>query len=311
VSTSLVLALGAACGGAQRAPEVKVEPALKIIDAGAEPRQRLQYGLTAHVPERMEVTFKLRLNTSYANNNGFKTGHQSAELPTIKYVYRIEVTSVGADGTATVNAALDDIAALDEVAEPPVRKMVDREIQALNGWQGSWQLTPRGRLSDFSMTAPKASAKQRTYLSGLATAIQQTSVLFPDEPVGVGATWQVTSQHTISGVTWQRTTTFQLKALTDSTATIDAQYAMRAGPQALSVEPNVTTQLTSGTSSGNVELTVPLHGLVVTGTTHGTSELNMVMVNRHVQITSSMDSEELSTVRPLSDTGTTQSEAAP
>lgn len=302
-ATALVFfALVSGCGGSQRSSSAQAEPTIKVLDAGAEPRQRLRYELTERVPERMEMSFKLRMNGAYTNTV-LETGHRSADFPTIKNTARIEVTALGADGTATVNSIVEDVVVLDDFVDPMIRKMVDVEVKAMKGWQGSWHMTPSGRISNVTASVPNAPAAARARLSNVADTLRENFVIFPEQVVGVGASWQVTSQYVVSGVTWERTTTYRLKALTDSAATVAAQSSMHADPQALSVEPNATIRLTSATSSASAELVVPLHGLVATATSQGTSEMNLLIVRGHLRLVSSVQTEAIGSVRPITATG--------
>lgn len=294
-------ALVAGCGGSQHTSGVLVEPTIKVLDAGAEPRQHLHYELTPHVPERVELTFRLRVDGAYTNTVS-GTGHRSAEFPTIKSTVRIEVAALDADGIATVNSIVEDVAVLDGVVDPTIHRMVDVEVKAMKGWQGSWRMAPSGRISDVAASAPNGPARSR--LVNVADTMRGNAVMFPDQAVGVGASWQATSRYVLSGVTWDKTTTYRLKALTDSSATVDAETSMRADPQALRVEPNASTRLTSATANATAELVVPLRSLVATATSRGTSEMNLLFVWGRSRLTSSVQTENISSSRPITGTGT-------
>jgi len=67
----------------------------------------------------------------------------------------------------------------------------------------------------------------------------------------------------------------------------------KAGSQALSVEPNATTTVTSGTATMVADLNVPLRGLVPIATAQGSSEVNLSSVQRHLRITSTVRTETL------------------
>jgi hypothetical protein len=201
----VAVALVAGCGGAQRASTVLAEPTTTVLDAGAEPRQQLHYDLAAHVPERMELTVKLRITGAYTNTV-LETGHRSADLPSIKSIARLEGTAIDADGTATVSSIVEEVAVLDDVVDPTLRKAVDVEVNALRGSQASWRMAPSGRISDAATSAPNASDATRARLTNIADTIRDSAVVFPDQAIGIGASWQVTSRYVLSGVTWERTT---------------------------------------------------------------------------------------------------------
>jgi len=293
----LVLAIAIGCGS-KPLHVTKPEPSITVVDVGAEPQRLLRYELTPDATERMEMTFKIRASTAFTNTV-LETGQSSADFPTIKNVTLIKVTSLGADGLASVRSEVENITVLDDVVDPALRTRTQAEVAQLKGSRVSWRMTPSGRISDVAVDAPNASPSARHRLSTFADAVRETSVIFPVAAIGIGATWQVTSEHSSAGVTWNRTVTYRLKALTDLSATIDVQFVMRAPSQALSVEPNASTKLTSGTSSANGELIVPLRGLVATGSAQGTSEMNLLIVRGRLRITSTVQTEMQSSVKPV------------
>jgi hypothetical protein len=293
----VVFAIAVGCGS-QTLHVANPEPSITVVDVGAEPRRLLRHELKPDATERMELALKIRINTAFTNTV-LETGHRSADFPTIKNVALIKVTSLASDGVATVSSEVENVTVLDDVVDPKLRTRVADEVAALKGSRVSWRMAPSGRISDVAFEASNVPASARNRLSTFADSLRETSVVFPDAAIGIGATWKVTSEQSFAGVTWNRTVTYRLKALTDSSATVVTQIVMRARSQALSVEPNATTKLTSGTSNADGELIVPLRGLVATGTGQSTSEVNLLIVRGRLRITSTVQTETLSSVKPL------------
>jgi hypothetical protein len=297
--TSVVVVVGFGCGGSQRlARMANPEPSIEIVDPGAAPRQRLRYDLTLHAPERRELNLKVRATTTFTNTV-LETGRRSADFPTMRFVERVEVGAVTPAGAAEVTSEVEEITALDDVVDPAIRKQVEPEVAAMKGLRVSWRMAPSGRIADLAVDAPNASGTARDRISAFADAMRELGVVFPDAEIGVGATWRVTTAQSSRDVKWNRTTTYRLRALTDSNATVEARIVMRAPSQALRVEPNATTRLTSATSEGTAELVVPLRGLVATGTIRSTSEASFSIIRGHLRITSTVQAEVLASVRPL------------
>lgn len=296
VNTLVFVAVAFACGGTQR-PTVPDDPAIQIIDAGAEPRSPLRLELTAGRPERMELTQKLRINVA-ETNTVLESGLRSVDLPSIVRVLRFDVTAIDADGIAVVSSVVEDVKVLDDFVDPKVRAAAQLEANAMKGEKSSWRITPTGRISIIP-TPSNLRARLGPHVASVASTVRDNHVLFPGHPLGVGARWTVVSQHVVSGVTWERTTTYWLKALTDSTATVDAQTSTRANSQALSVEPNASTRLTSATAEATAEIVIPLHGTVATMTSRATGEFNFLVVRRHLRLVTSITAETFSSMRPI------------
>jgi hypothetical protein len=286
----LVLVVGVACGGSQR-PQAS-SASIVVVDAGAAPRQRLRFEASAHAPERIEVQLKLRTRNAFENTM-LQEGQRSLDFPTVRVIERLEASAVDSLGNADVSSDVEAASVLDDVVDPAPRRLLEPEIAKLTGLHASWRRAPSGAMSNMVVeTDVRRSMQAKT----IVDAIRDTSVMFPDAEIGVGATWTVTSQQFFAGVMWDRTVKFTLTALDGPTATVIGEFAMHASPQALGVEPNATTKLTSGTLTATADLTIPLHGLAVTGTMRGTSEVNLVIVRGHLRITSTIQTEISSSV---------------
>lgn len=163
-TVALVFSSIVACGGPQRPSGVLAET-ISVLGPGAEPRQRLHYHFVEHVPERMEVTVKLRVNGAITNTV-LETGRQRTDFPAIKMTVRVEVTALDTDGTATMNTLVEDVAVLDDVIDPAVHKSIDGEAIAMKGFAGAWRVSPSGRITDI--TPPAKLPVLRALLASIA-----------------------------------------------------------------------------------------------------------------------------------------------
>ncbi len=225
----------------------------------------MRYELALHTTERVQLDYDSRSTMSFAVTNT-RAQQRSSELPTTSYVTRYEVTSVEPTGDAVVAFDLEDVRVEGEVSDPRMRKRVDAEIESLQHWHGSWRISPSGRISDVQL-APTT----QTVLAEAAEPAQGAPV-FPDSAIGIGARWQVISQNTFLGVTWNWTASYHLVALADDVATLDVDDELRAGSQTLSVGPNELAKLTEGSGHVTRQLTVPLRAPVALGNVHATTE---------------------------------------
>lgn len=293
----LVLVMAAACGGSSSSPRSPAPAAaITVLDPGAEPRQRLRYELAVHVPEREEATFKTATDTAFINTV-LREGSRHVELPAIRAVGRLEVTAVTAAGDALVSYEIEDAALVEDAPDPRTRRVMEAELAALKGLRSSWRLSPAGLSSELAIVTRDGRSASR--LMQVVEAISSRVPAFPDVEVGIGATWRVTSPYTVGGITWDRTTTFRLTGLAEGTATLTADVVERAGSQALSVEPNASTKLTSASSNGAAELTVPLGKLAPTVTARSNGEANLLIVRGRLRITSTVRNETTFTSKPL------------
>src|SRR5262249_41551390 len=151
------------------------------------------------------------------------------------------------------------------------RTDAERQADAFKGVRTSWRRSPSGVISGIKFDA-------HDRLASLADWLRDSSVVFPDTEIGIGATWKVTSEFDARGIHWNQTSTSHLTTLTGAAAPVDAETTIQAPSQAISVEPNATTTLRSGTGHGAGQMVIPLHGLVVTSTVQSTAEINLTIV---------------------------------
>jgi len=296
---SLALLVAVGCGASTNTQHpANPAPTLSVLQAGAEPRQRLRYELPLHAPERMELSLKVRVTNAFTNTV-LETGRRSVDLPTVRIDGRVAVTKITPSGEALVTYELENAVVLDDLVDPAVRRPLEAAMAAMKGWRGSWRMSPSGLLSDIVFDTPNASKSGRNSLSNVDELIPDMSVVFPDAEIGVGATWEVKSRRSMSGVTWERTATYRLRELGASSATVDANVVMHASSQALTVEPNASTRLTSGTVTGSANLSVPLRGLVPTGMSQATSEMNFSIIRGRQRIITSLETQTFVSVKPI------------
>jgi len=246
----------------------------------------------------MVLELKLRAHTAFTNTV-LEQGDRTVDFPTVRNILRIEVTSITPAGDALVSSVIEGGSTLDDVVDVSLRQRVEADLAKTRGRRASWRMTPTGSVADLALDAPELPAAARQRLLELLDAMP--SVVFPDADIGIGASWQTRSEVSISHVRWQRTVTYRLKALTDSTATVEGVLEGRADSQALSTEPNATMRLTSATARATSELVVPLHQLVGTGRSQGTSETNLQIVRGHLRITSTAQTDTITSMKPLAE----------
>jgi hypothetical protein len=290
---AVILIALVACGSTRgsRSP-TPVEASIRIIDPGAEPRQRLRYELVRNAPEHLELALKTTIVTTMTNTV-LETGSTRNETPTVRVRIRVEVADLTPTGEARITFAILEATLLDDVVlDPAVRRKLETELDAMAGLRGSWRMSSRGIVSGFEAPAASSAVKHR-----LDTMSQiHHGVVLPDAEIGIGAKWEVSERYSSAGVSWNRKATYTLSKLVDSTAEIEVEVVQSAPRQALRVEPTATTTLTSASAKGFGSLWLPLRGLVATGTSRMSAEMSFLIVARRLRITSAMlFASELST----------------
>lgn len=260
---------------------------VEVLDAGAEPRQELR--LT--VEQGREQGYVIHQEQEQTIEIGGQT--QSTATATEQDV-TYTITDV-ADGRIVAETTYGGGRILDD---PPVdastRDVLEQVFAAFEGATGSSTFDERGSLidveiPDLEIDQPQLQAVLDTLLDTFETQAAQLAMPFPQEPVGVGARWRVSTSFDVGGLPFDVTTEVTLTAIGEGTADATSTQTMsiRPGPAEVQGQPlEVISGNVSGGGSVRWDLRMPLavidqevSGEVVLRT--GGTELRQVLRQRY------------------------------
>lgn len=269
-----------------------------MLDAGAEPRQLLRYAPAPGARERVEVDFKLRIDAR-TTNTVLETRRDALDSPTVRRTLVLEAQPIAGSGDMRVSCVIDDVVVLDDVVDPALRARVEAAVQRTKGVRGSWRVSPSGRVTELAFEAPPDATREvREQLAHLGESLESWQSVYPDVPVGAGATWRVSALTTRARASWATTTTYTLRELTATSATFESDLTATAASQALRVEPNRSVRLENGSSHGHAHTVVGFGRIAASSQLETTTELDMQIVERHLRVTSSSTLDALVVIRP-------------
>ena len=260
-------------------------PHLELTSSGAEPREVIRFQATTNTTERAELTLKLRTRTTF-ENTVLEQGRTDVDFPAVRVGGPMTVTEASPNGDAAITFVIDEVELLDDVVDPRMRAAMVARTEALRGIQVSWRRAPDGAITPI---AGSAKEEWQDIAEGLAAA----AIRFPLEPIGIGATWRVSSTFQAGEVRGLRVVTYHLRDRDDATVTIDAETELRAGDQALSTEPNATKHLRSARGSGTLHGVVALHGVIAESQAQTRLELDVLITQRHLRVQSTVAIETI------------------
>jgi len=173
---------------------------IELLDPGAEPRAPLRYKYTAGSVERgtmeMSVSLLREANGQYV---------PMVAMPPTRMTMELRVTDVGPDGTAKVEMATRSAeAAVDQATGIGPNDMNNAlaTVSRLGGW---FTMDTRGRTTAAEAVLRPSTGAQAT-APGADKALTQAinnqlpmeASMFPEEPVGKGARWRVTTSSPIA-----------------------------------------------------------------------------------------------------------------
>jgi hypothetical protein len=250
---------------APKAPE-PVPPSVKLLAAGASPKRALRYKFKAGVTEYLAMDLKMAMTMSIGDKVAPRAG-----LPTVRTTMKIDATELTPEGDLRCAFAAEKIEVLkDTPLDPKAREAFEGELAGLVGMRGKARVSPRGVATeaDFELP-PGASPKLRSQMDSMRDAIRQMYVPFPEEEVGRGAKWEVTSRVPLSGALMDTKLVYTLTRAGPDGASADVETSLSASPnqpmQVAELPPGASATLESLSGKGAGKASPSFARLVGTG----------------------------------------------
>lgn len=246
---------------------------IRLVETGRKPRAVRAYQYA--VGTRQTVTMEVAQGVRTSIGNGVDT---EFEIPPIRYTMTATTDAVDAEGNASMTLVVDAVEVLEDPdAEEPVDAATMAEMEgALAGLIGATfrsVAAPNGRTlsasADLSGIDPTIAQQVTAIMDQMA---QQTQV-FPDEPIGEGARWILTSTLTANGITFRNRQTVTLRSAEGTRLAIAVQTKQTGipGPIALPGLPaGYTAEVVEMDGQGRSRAIVELTELIPASTSTGT-----------------------------------------
>jgi hypothetical protein len=153
-------------------------------------------------------------------------------LPTFEMTSHVTVDAVDGDGNADVTIDVDDVTTDSDQGDP------QSIIEDLDSLHVQARISPRGEtLSTDSNIADIGDPTVEEQLGALIGVAAGS--LFPEEEVGVGASWSITNTLALMGLSLTNTTVFTLTELSDDAYTLTVRTTQSGTPGPLFDFPGV------------------------------------------------------------------------
>lgn len=234
-----LIALHASAAGSEAvAPERTVRVTLR--EAGSEPRRLLRLTPAKGDTQTMVMTMTMEMAMVVA---GFSPPPQ--KLPPMQTTMELEVTDVSTDGDVayTFTTTKAEVLPAEGVPEAMV-SMLETRLGSMEGMAGKGLMTSQGFTKEAEIEIPEnADAQVRQLLESMKQSLDQFSTPYPEEPVGVGASWTVEIPTEQGGISSVITATYTLTKMSDEGCTLGVEMEQTAASQEVENE-----QLPPGTA---------------------------------------------------------------
>lgn len=186
---------------------------VSLLDAGQEPHVQVRYRFAADV-ERAQMVLRLSMGMEAGANRIPDT-----PLPPVRTTLELRKETEDQDGDATQFRFrfLEAKAVQESGIDSTLIAGLNRELQILQGLSGTLNVTPTGVFLQTSFDTPGGlSPRVDQVLQSIHQQIEQLSTPFPDEPIGVGARWELTKPIRSGDGQVSQTTVYRLMEMAGS-----------------------------------------------------------------------------------------------
>lgn len=262
----LMLLAGAMAYG-QTESKDGAKTSVKLLDPGTGPRTALRYKFQANQTQKVVMDMSMSMSMEIG-----ELKQPELKLPGT----RMTMTIVGKELTPKGDLHYEfDTEKVEVVAGPGVNPAIadamKEQVSKMEGLKGSATVSPRGFTKEAKIeTPPGMDAQSKQLMESMTQSMDQISALFPEEPVGRGARWQVTMPMETAQMKLTQVATYTLSDIEGDKAKLDVKLEQTAPAQDIAIPggaPGMKVSLESLESSGTGTVELDVTKLVPTATT--------------------------------------------
>ena len=255
------MALRAPAGSEGETKAAAASSAVKLLEAGAEPRKAIR--MHPKVDDKQTVNMSIKMTMEMGAGDAKMP---AMNLPPIVLTFDFIVKSLSPDGVIGYEFSATDVSiGEDPNVLPQIADAMKNSLGSLKGMSGKGTISDRGMSKGVDFKAPAGSDPTvRQAFDQMKDAFSKMSTPFPEDPIGPGAKWQIQMPVKSQGMTIDQTTTYELASLDDEKASIKVTLAQRAANQKIAnpTMPGVKVDVSKLTGSGSGDLTQDLSQII-------------------------------------------------
>ncbi|WP_222851438.1 hypothetical protein [Phytoactinopolyspora mesophila] len=265
MATAALLLILTACGS-DDALAIDIEdcegpPQVTVNDSGAEPRELMELSPTAGHSAGLDVAITTGVS---ARRDGEDVPLEAP--PTMRFGIELVIENV-TDDEIEMSFVYDD-------AELGGDLPMDDMLESITGTSGFITTTRSGAFVDGGFMTEEMDPLLVSMVEQLDQQMVDMTVPFPEEPVGVGAEWQVVSSVDGGGVTFCNKASYVLTDFDGDAYQLDTEITQQAIPTTQGSDTGIDVVGGSGSFTGQSAGTLSLP-IAVSGTSNGTTSVEM------------------------------------
>lgn len=283
----------------------RAQPSVRVLEAGAEPRRELRYRPT--VGETRTLVVALEMTTKMDMPGMPSMGELPA--PTTKMTSSVRIDEVDATGNVAYTTKIErfDFSGGD----PAAAAMLEGMKSGMNGLAGT---ETRGRIDARGRSLAKTATPAAGPAAGFpgAGGLDQMTIPFPEEAVGVGAKWEIVESIDQGGFAITMTSVATLTALDEAGASVELAATGGAPAGKISppgAPPGMAADLKEMKMSASAKAAISFASLVPTAFEQ-TADVSMAMAMTVPMPDGSVQSQEMAMSQKMRTTVSAGGDAA-
>lgn len=243
----------------QLSPQLQPKSQIKLITAGAQPRQTLRFTPQAGTKETADMQMDMDMSMSMNGNRA-----PEFKIPGTNLKFNTVVNKVEPNGDIHYDFSYTNVDLVGQSNLPPTAiEGMRREMKKIEGFKGNVIVDNMGHTKKANFILPKNfNPALKQMLDQMTNSIEQLSAPIPKQAIGKGAKWQVTSQIDFNGINLQQSATYELIDIQNGVATINVSLAQQTPGVQKMVLPqapkgmSMTLQSYNGTGTGQIKMSL-------------------------------------------------------
>jgi hypothetical protein len=269
---------------------------IKLLEAGAEPRQALRLQAKAQEVQRLKISARMTMGLSMQGQP-----EQKIKTPTAVMSATVTTQEANAQGEIGYEVVINDVMVQpEEGAMPQLVEEMQKSLGAAKGTVLHGTMTDRYQTKKIELKSSlPATPTAKEDIETLKEAFSNSEFVLPEEAIGVGAKWELKHKKKKRGMMVDETIVHEITALEGSIVTVKSTVTQSGASQkisnplmpALKVDMNKMTGTVLETTTVDLTKALPTHQTV-----NESSEVNMSMANAGQKQNLIMKSETQSTL---------------
>jgi hypothetical protein len=267
------------------------QPQIKLISAGAAPLEAYRLQAQPGSQQKVKMTATMSMTMGGPGLPG-----EPVKIPTIQLDATVTTKSVAANQDVAYEAVFDKMeVAGDAGGEPAMIQALEQQFGGLKGAVVTGLLSDRYHSKKAEVKLPAgADASVRDSVEQMKGALVNPALLLPEEPIGVGAKWEIRTRHKENNINVDLVAQHELVAAADGRLTIKSVTTRSAATQKIAnpLMPNLKVDLTKLTGGNTEEFVLDLTRLLpLTYQANDWTEMSMAMNHQGQRQTMTMKME--------------------